>query len=66
MEAADAGISVCRDGTGFSFDEEAASAALAEPEIEVVVDLHLGDGQDTVWTCDLTYEYVRINGEYRT
>ena len=61
-----AGITVCRGGTGFAFDEGAASAALAQPEIDVVVDLHLGEGEATVWTCDLSYEYVRINGEYRT
>ena len=66
IEVVFAGITVCRNGTGFAFDEEAASSALAEPEIDVVVDLHLGGGQSTVWTCDLSYEYVRINGEYRT
>lgn len=61
-----AGITVCKDGTGFLFDERAASEALAGPEVDVVVDLHLGGGSATVWTCDLTYDYVRINGEYRT
>ncbi len=66
IEVVFAGITVCRDGTGFAFDEAVASEALAEPEIEVVVDLHLGGGEATVWTCDLSYEYVRINGEYRT
>ena len=66
VEVVFAGITVCRDGTGFEFDEQAASAALAEPEVDVVVDLHLGEGEATVWTCDLSYEYVRINGEYRT
>ena len=66
IEVVFAGITVCKNGTGFLFDEEAASAALAQPEIEVLVDLHVGDGEATVWTCDLSYEYVRINGEYRT
>ena len=61
-----AGIPVCRSGTAVPFDEEAAAAALAEPEIDVVVDLHLGEAEATVWTCDLSYEYVRINGEYRS
>ena len=66
VEVVFAGITVCRDGTGFLFDEEAAAAALARPEVDVLVDLHLGPGEATVWTCDLSYEYVRINGEYRT
>ncbi len=61
-----AGIPVCRGGESVPFDENAASAALAEPEIDIRVDLHLGAGEATVWTCDLSYEYVRINGEYRS
>ncbi|MDP2182406.1 MAG: bifunctional glutamate N-acetyltransferase/amino-acid acetyltransferase ArgJ [Actinomycetota bacterium] len=61
-----AGITTCKDGTGFDFDEDAAAEALARDEIEVVVDLGLGEGACTVWTCDLSYEYVRINGDYRT
>jgi glutamate N-acetyltransferase / amino-acid N-acetyltransferase len=61
-----AGIPVCRNGEAVPFDERAASDALAEPEIDIRVDLHLGEGEATVWTCDLSYEYVRINGEYRS
>lgn len=61
-----AGITVCKDGTGFLFDEAVAAAALALPDVEILVDLGLGDGEATVWTCDLSYEYVRINGDYRT
>ncbi len=61
-----AGIPVCVSGEAVPFDEQAAAEALAEPEIEIRVDLHLGDGEATVWTCDLSYEYVRINGEYRS
>jgi glutamate N-acetyltransferase/amino-acid N-acetyltransferase len=61
-----AGIHVCRHGEAVAFDERAAADALAEPEIDIRVDLNLGDGQATVWTCDMSYEYVRINGEYRS
>ncbi len=61
-----AGILVCQAGEAVGLDEQAASVALAEPEIEIRVDLHLGDAEATVWTCDLSYEYVRINGEYRS
>jgi len=66
LEIVFAGIPTCVDGTGLAFDEAAAAAALSAREIEVVVDLHLGSGAATVWTCDLSYEYVRINGDYRS
>lgn len=66
LEVVFAGITTCRDGMAVPFDEALATVALAADEIEVVVDLHLGAGASTVWTCDLSYEYVRINGEYRT
>lgn len=66
LEIVFAGITTCRDGMAVAFDEQQAAVALAASEIEVVVDLHLGDAEATVWTCDLSYEYVRINGEYRT
>lgn len=61
-----AGILTCQDGTAVPFDETEAARALARPEIEVIVDLHVGDGEATVWTCDFSYEYVRINGGYRS
>ncbi|MDZ4167297.1 MAG: bifunctional glutamate N-acetyltransferase/amino-acid acetyltransferase ArgJ [Coriobacteriia bacterium] len=61
-----AGILTCADGTAVAFDEAEAARALAEPEIDVLVDLHLGDGEATVWTCDFSYDYVRINGDYRS
>lgn len=61
-----AGIEVCRRGGAVPFDEEAALAALSEAEVEIEVDLNLGEEEATVWTCDLSYDYVRINGEYRS
>jgi glutamate N-acetyltransferase / amino-acid N-acetyltransferase len=61
-----AGIPVCRAGAALGFDEDAAFAALGETDVDVDVDLHLGDAEATVWTCDLTYDYIRINGEYRS
>jgi glutamate N-acetyltransferase/amino-acid N-acetyltransferase len=61
-----AGIEVCRRGAALGFDEDAALEALSAADIDIDVDLHLGEGAATVWTCDLTYDYVRINGEYRS
>jgi glutamate N-acetyltransferase/amino-acid N-acetyltransferase len=48
------------------YSEEAASAYMKNQHIVVTVDLGLGKGRDTVWTCDLTKEYVAINGDYRS
>ena len=39
---------------------------LLEPEINILIDLHDGEGKATAWGCDLTYDYVKINGDYRT
>jgi glutamate N-acetyltransferase/amino-acid N-acetyltransferase len=61
-----AGIPTCVAGGALDFDEEAAAAALAKRDVDVVVDLHVGKASATVWTCDLSYGYVRINGEYRS
>ena len=59
-------IEVCRDGSGVPFSEELAKQILLESEIEIL--LTLGDGPygATAWGCDLTYDYVKINGDYRT
>ena len=48
------------------FDREAASVALSEPEVGIEVTLNAGDATATVWTCDFSYDYVRINAEYTT
>ena len=59
-------ISVCEMGAGVPFSEEKAKAILLEDEIEVLVTLRDGDACATAWGCDLTYDYVKINGDYRT
>ncbi len=59
-------ISVCRGGAGIDFSEEIAKKVLSEKEIEILVALNDGDCSSTAWGCDLTYEYVKINGDYRT
>jgi glutamate N-acetyltransferase / amino-acid N-acetyltransferase len=61
-----AGITVCSAGAATGFDEDAAYEALGANEVIIEVDLNLGHGSATVWTCDLTYDYVRINGDYRS
>lgn len=57
---------VTRDGVGLPFDEDNAALILKEKDIKVLVDLQQGGAEAYAWTCDLSYEYVRINAEYRT
>lgn len=59
-------ISVCHNGAGIEFSEEKAKEILLESEIQILVDLNDGEFNATAWGCDLTYEYVKINGDYRT
>jgi len=53
-------------GTPVAFDEEAALAVLKEKTVVFTADLHSGSAEATAWGCDLTYDYVKINGAYRT
>ena len=63
----DAGtVEVCRDGAGVDFSEEQAKQVLLQDEIDILVSLGDGRGAATAWGCDLTYDYVKINGDYRT
>jgi glutamate N-acetyltransferase / amino-acid N-acetyltransferase len=59
-------IEVCRNGAGIDFSEELAKEILLQPEIQIKIDMGQGDAQATAWGCDLTYDYVKINGDYRT
>ena len=59
-------ILVCKDGAGVDFSEEEAKKILLESELEILIDLHSGSAVSTAWGCDLTYDYVKINGDYRT
>lgn len=59
-------IEVCKDGAGIDFSEEIAKEVLSADEVNIVVTAHDGHARSTAWGCDLTYEYVKINGDYRT
>ncbi len=60
------GLPVLADGLPLPFDEAAASDLLNVPEVSIDADLKLGEGEATVWTCDFTEDYIRVNAEYRT
>ncbi len=59
-------IPVCRDGAGIPFDEDTAKEILTQPEVMIDITLHDGEASATAWGCDLTYDYVKINGDYRS
>ena len=59
-------VSVCRNGAGIPFSEEEAKRVLSGNEINILVGLNSGTAAATAWGCDLTYDYVKINGDYRT
>lgn len=59
-------IDVCSAGRALDFSEELAKKVLLEKEVSIIVTLHDGDADATAWGCDLSYEYVRINGDYRS
>lgn len=59
-------VPVGKNGFGIPFSEEEAWKVLSEDEIQIVVDLHYGDCEAKAWGCDMTYDYVKINGDYRS
>ena len=59
-------LPVCKNGAGVDFSEETAKVILLEKEITILVDLNSGNASATAWGCDLTYDYVKINGDYRS
>ena len=59
-------LPVCRNGAGVPFSEDLAKEILSEEDIYIDVDLNLGDDEAKAWGCDLTYDYVKINGDYRS
>ena len=59
-------IPVCKNGCGVDFSEDTAKKILSEKEIEILVCLNSGSESSNAWGCDLTYDYVKINGDYRS
>ena len=66
FESAEGSILVCEGGAGLVFDEDLAKRILTKDEVTILVDVHEGAHEATAWGCDLTYDYVKINGDYRT
>ena len=66
FESSAGSIKVCEAGSSLPFDEDIAKKVLSENEVVIKVNLFLGDHNAYVWGCDLSYEYVKINGDYRS
>ena len=66
FESAAGSVAVCEKGAALDFDEELAKKVLSESEVTIAVDVNEGEDSATAWGCDLTYDYVKINGDYRT
>lgn len=66
FESAAGSVKVCEEGCGLKFDEGLAKKVLLEKDIEIRIEMSEGDASATAWGCDLTYDYVKINGDYRT
>ena len=59
-------VLVCKNAAYYPYSEEEAAIVLAENEIQILVDMGTGEAEGTAWGCDLTYDYVKINGDYRS
>jgi glutamate N-acetyltransferase/amino-acid N-acetyltransferase len=57
---------IYKDGTAVEYSEEEATKILAEPKVTVLVDMKMGEEEACAWGCDLSYEYVKINADYRS
>ncbi|MCM1046005.1 MAG: bifunctional glutamate N-acetyltransferase/amino-acid acetyltransferase ArgJ [Candidatus Gastranaerophilales bacterium] len=59
-------LPICSGGTACDYSEEEAAQILSEPEVTVLADMHMGDFEAVAWGCDLSYDYVKINADYRS
>jgi glutamate N-acetyltransferase/amino-acid N-acetyltransferase len=66
LKSAAGQVQVCRKSAHCPYSEDEAGKILAEKDIEILVDMGGGPGAGSAWGCDLTYDYVKINGDYRS
>ena len=66
FESAAGHMQIIKDGVAVDYSEEEATKILSEPEVTAIADIKMGDAQATAWGCDLTYDYVKINADYRS
>ena len=66
FESAAGSVAVCDKGAALDFDEDLAKRVLTEHDVTIAITMGEGEDSATAWGCDLTYDYVKINGDYRT
>ena len=66
FESAAGKIKIMENGVSAGYSEEEATKILSEPEVTAIADVKMGDAKATAWGCDLTYDYVKINADYRS
>ena len=66
FESAAGRMQIIKDGVAVDYSEEEATKILSEPEVTAIADIKMGDARATAWGCDLTYDYVKINADYRS
>jgi len=66
FESAAGHMQIIKDGVAVDYSEEEATKILSEPEVTAIADIKMGDAQATAWGCDLTFDYVKINADYRS
>ena len=59
-------IQIIEDGTAVDYSEEKATEILSQPEVKAIADIKMGNESATAWGCDLTYDYIKINADYRS
>ena len=66
FESAAGKMQIIQNGTALDYSEEEATKILSEPEVTAIADMKQGKAEATAWGCDLTYDYVKINADYRS
>ena len=66
FQSASGRIHIYGNGVACSYSEEEATKILSDPEVTVLVDMHMGEQEAVAWGCDLSYDYVKINADYRS
>ena len=66
FESKGGSIHICSAGVACDYSEEEATKILSEPEVTALVNMHMGDEEAVAWGCDLSYDYVKINADYRS
>ena len=66
FESAAGRLKIIQDGVALNYSEAEATKILSEPEVTAIADVKMGDAEATAWGCDLTFDYVKINADYRS